>query len=144
MSDQTIQRWTRWLTRPLLVASAIGIIITVVGLVQRDDTVMAFGAGFVAFGIFVALVIGAFLGGQTLARFGGLVGLALVAGIVLGLAGGLIAWWVTWLGVAIFVLAVIGFFIMGIRRRVPMWIGGVTVGRGDSNGERAGQRRQRG
>jgi MFS family permease len=143
MSDQTIQRWTRWLTRPLLVASAIGIIITVVGLVQHDDTVMAFGVSFVVLGILVALVIGAFLGGQTLARFGGLVGLALVAGIVLGLAGGLIAWWVTWLGVALFVLAIIGFFIMGFRRRVAMSIGGVTISHGDSSGEREGTRRQR-
>jgi len=142
MSEQTIRRWTRWLTRPLLVWCAIGIVVSIVGLIQHDDTVMALGAGFVVLGIFFALVVAAFLGGQTLARFGGLVGLALVAGIVLGVAGGLVAWWVTLLGVALFVLAVIGFFIMGVRRRVPMWIGGFPVGPAGSKGERAAKERQ--
>lgn len=139
MSPRTIRRWTRALIWTMVAGIGIGALIALVGVLVGDDTLPDLGLGVGALAVLLTLLIAAYVGGQTLARFGGLVGLALIAGIVLGLTGDSIAPWVMWLGIALAVLAVAGFFVMGLRRRVPIWIGGIVVaGRPD------GERRARG
>jgi|GEM_PF-1847932 len=123
LSERTIRRWTRGLLYALLIGFAVGIVLALLGLILRNDDLPPFGLGVAALWTLVVLLTAAIVGGQTLGRFGGLVGVALIVGMVLGLAGGLIAPWVQWLGYGLAALAVIGFFIMGIRRRVPIWIG---------------------
>ena len=123
LSERTIRRWTRGLVYALLIGFAVGIVLALLGLILHNDDLPAFGLGVAALWTLVVLLVAAIFGGQTLGRFGGLVGLALIVGMVLSLAGGLIAPWVQWLGYGLSALAVVGFFIMGIRRRVPIWIG---------------------
>jgi len=127
MSERSIARWTRSLIGAMLIGYGVGIVIAVIGLIVRDDDLPALGLGVGVFVTLVVLVIAAFVGGQALGRFGGLIGLALIAGIVLGVAGGLIAPWVRWVGIAVAVLAAAGFFVMGLRRRVPISIGGIDI-----------------
>ena len=124
MSERTINRWTRVLIYAMVGGFAVGGVIALVGVLVHNDDLPPVGLGLAILWALLVLVVAAFLGGQALGRFGGLVGLALIAGIVLGLAGGLIAPWVQWAGIALAILAGVGFFLMGIRRRVPIWFGG--------------------
>jgi hypothetical protein len=117
------RRWRRGLLWTILAGFAIAIVVSLAGVVLGDDTLPPLGLGIAVLGLVVALVLAAYLGGQALARFGGLVGLALVAGVVLAFAGGLIAGWVQWVGIGVAVLSVVGFFVMGFRRGAPVWIG---------------------
>lgn len=110
---------------------AIGAVIAIIGLFMQDDTLPALGLGVAVLVTAVALAGGAFLGGQTLARFGGLIGLAFLAGAGLAIGGGAIAPWLPALGAAIAVLSIIGLVLLGIRRRVPMWLGARNDGSPD-------------
>lgn len=131
LSARTISRWTRVLVFTMLGGYAIGAVIAIIGLIAQDDTLPALGLGVAVLVTAVALVGGAFLGGQTLARFGGLVGLAVLAGAGLAIGGGAIAPWVPALGAAIAVLSIIVLILLGIRRRVPMWLGARNDGSPD-------------
>ncbi|NUU08408.1 hypothetical protein [Leifsonia sp. C5G2] len=128
LSERTIQRWTRGLIYAMLIGFAIGGVIALVGVIINNNDLPPLGLGLAVLWALVILLIAAFMGGQALGRFGGILGLALIAGIVFGLTGDLIAPWVHWAGLAVAVLAGIGFFIMGIWRRVPIWFGGSNDG----------------
>ncbi|SDG98033.1 hypothetical protein SAMN04515691_3891 [Leifsonia sp. 98AMF] len=123
LSARTINRWTRVLTYTMLSGYAVGAVVALIGLLIHDDTMPALGLGVAALVTAVALVGGAYLGGQSLARFGGLVALGFLAGVGLAIGGKALASWVPALGVVIAALSTIGLFLLGIRRRVPMWLG---------------------
>lgn len=123
LSARTINRWTRVLMYTMLGSYALGAVIAIIGLIMGDDTMPALGLGVAILGTAFGLVGGFYLGGQTLARFGGLVALAFPVGAGFAIGGAAIAPWVPALGAGIAVLSVIGLILMGIRRRVPMWLG---------------------
>ncbi|GAA2086806.1 hypothetical protein GCM10009840_25680 [Pseudolysinimonas kribbensis] len=127
LSGRAIRIWTR----VLVLVIVIGVVVGGAGLIVAaavDSEVLAIaGMSTLGAAILLPLLLGAYLGGESLARFGGLVGLVLVAGMIVGATGSVIGSWIAWLGLALVLLATAGFFVMGFSRRVPMSIGGVHV-----------------
>jgi hypothetical protein len=72
-------------------------------------------------GMAIPILGGAFLGGESLMRFGGFVGLALIAGLVaaaIGFAVGPVLLGIA--GAVVAVLSVVGFYLMGFKANVPV------------------------
>ncbi|GAB3918191.1 hypothetical protein GCM10011575_35070 [Microlunatus endophyticus] len=102
----------------MIIASGavIGGVMAIIGAILADSGLAYGGLGVFSLILAAVLVVAAWLGGQALARYGGFLGLLLMAGIGLGLGGWSIGPLWGWLGVFLFLLAVIGFRWM--RRRL--------------------------
>lgn len=127
LSERAITIWTRVLVAVIIAGAAVGLTLIIVAAVLESDVVAIVGMSVLGAGILLPLLLGAYLGGESLARFGGLVGLALFLGIVGGAAGLVLHQWWVWLGLGLLVAATIGFFLMGFHRSVPMSIAGTQV-----------------
>lgn len=125
MSDAFIRRWTR-----ILIVLVIGLPLTGIGLgIASDgdwapDWLSTAGLVVVVVGFVGPILAAAILGGESIRRGGGIVGALLTYGMV-GWATGKThdIGWLLWTGVAACVLAVIGFWVMGWKAGVPMYVG---------------------
>jgi hypothetical protein len=127
LSQRTIRIWTRVLVAAIFVGLAAAIVVFVIAGILESEFLSIVAASILGAAILLPLLLGAYLGGESLARFGGLVGLVLVAGMVLGATGMVTKAWFGWLGLGLVLLATVGFWVLGFHRRVPMSIGGVQV-----------------
>ncbi|GAB3917990.1 hypothetical protein GCM10011575_42400 [Microlunatus endophyticus] len=115
-SERRIRRWTTILELIIAAGAVIGGVLAIIGAILADSDLAYGGLGVFSLILAAVLVVAAWLGGQSLARYGGFLGLLLMAGIGLGLGGWSIGPLWGWLGAFLFALAVIGFRWM--RRRL--------------------------
>jgi len=94
-------------------SAALGVVSVVLLVIA-----IVFGAG----GFVFALGASAYLGGESLQRGGGWVGILLIIGLLGASAGWALGpvWGVA--GIVVMVLGVVGLILMGVRARVPMWL----------------------
>ncbi|MBN9173847.1 MAG: hypothetical protein J0I70_06800 [Microbacterium sp.] len=131
-----IQRWTRICVWTLIAgvvvaagAGAGGIALSDAADRNGDDSLsfLAFLVLLVAalggVAVLFAFVTSAFLGGEAIARGAGWIGIGLIAGLLCVAVGAAVSPVVFGIGIGLSVLATIGFFIVGIRNRVPIWFG---------------------
>jgi hypothetical protein len=110
-----------------LMAVLLGVFIGI--CVYRSAHGQDVGEAFVTWGVTSAILgpvtIAAVLGGLTLNRYGWVVGLGFGAGFQLLVVGNTLDEpRTTVTGIVLLVVPVLGFFLLGYVRRVPMWIGG--------------------
>ena len=131
-SARFIQLATRWIGWSIPVLLVIGVGLGIASdAAWAPDWLSTLGLGTVIFAGVGPLTVAAWLGGQSLHRFGGPVGLLLLVGLA-GLVAG------TYLGLTLFLVAGAGvaivagvlFYVLGFKANVPMWL---LLGR--SNGE---------
>ncbi|MCD9198745.1 hypothetical protein [Aeromicrobium wangtongii] len=138
-SDEFIKRWTNRLVIAIFAIGGIGIGLSAATEIDGSPDWLGTVAAIVLIGGVVGpLLAAAVLGGESIRRGGGLVGVLLVGGLGAGGAGQVIDRpWLTWCGAAAVALSVIGFWAMGWIAKVPMYIGlpwahGDVVQRDDS------------
>jgi hypothetical protein len=121
----TTDRWTRVLLVVLGVTVGVGIGLGIASDSAGAPDWLATAATVVVIaGVAVPLLVAAVLGGEAITRGGGLVGALLVAGMA-------VAGWGFWddstpwkvAGFALAGAAVVGFWVMGWRAGVPMYVG---------------------
>ncbi|MCW2770022.1 MAG: hypothetical protein JWR27_1455 [Aeromicrobium sp.] len=138
-SDETIRRWTNTLVVLLVVVTGLGLGL---GLASDADRAPSW-LGTVATVVTVAGVVGpvlaaAVVGGESIRRGGGVIGVLLTYGLVAGATGhALEIGWAFWTGSIALGLGVVGFWVIGWIARVPMYIGlpwahGTVVQRSDA------------
>ena len=82
------------------------------------------GVVIMASGVVVPLLIAAALGGESPHRGESVVGILLAAGLLgTGVSAVVDIPWVTPWSIVAMIVSVVGFFVLGFIRRVPMWIG---------------------
>jgi len=124
MSERTIKVLTGVLITILVVAPIAGFIYGATLGSDYQPWQNAIALGLIAGGIGIPILAGAVLGGEAIMRGGGLVGFLFAAGLIGGPTGQVFG--IVWLAVAGYValaLGVIGFFVIGFRKKVPIWIG---------------------
>jgi len=124
MSERTIRTVTGILIAVLIVLPVAGFIYGATLGSDYEPWQNAIALGLIAGGIGVPIIAGAVLGGEAIIRGGGLVGLLFALGLLAGPTGQVFG--ITWLmlsGYAALALGVVGFFVIGFRKKVPMWIG---------------------
>ncbi|MGV8896203.1 MAG: hypothetical protein ACOH10_09280 [Rhodoglobus sp.] len=124
LSARTIRNWTTVLTAAVFVLPAAGLIYgsTLDSAAEPWQELLA--QGLLYGGIAVPILIAAVLGGEAIHRGGGFVGALFTAGLIGGSLG--VGYGIQWLALSGFVavvLGVIGFFAIGFKAKVPMWIG---------------------
>jgi hypothetical protein len=129
-SDRFISVVTRILIVILLTGLCAGFAIgAIFGASDRAAWVDPTAISLIAGGVAIPLLASAWLGASAMHKFGGLVGLLLMLGFTGVVAGSYFdnpLWF--WPGIGIGVVAGAGFFWLGYRAGVPMWIGGWSVG----------------
>jgi len=128
-SDKLINRLTGWLVALIFIGPAIGLGLFALGYAIFDgenapDWYNIMCASFALGGIFLPLIISAWLGATALNKYAGPVGLLLVFGI--GAVAGCkyldntILWFQ--IGIGSLVLSTILFFYIGFQAKVPIWL----------------------
>ncbi|MDX6276706.1 MAG: hypothetical protein QOJ72_834 [Nocardioidaceae bacterium] len=124
-SETFINRWTR-----ILIIAMIGLPLIGIGLgVSSDgdwapDWLSTFALVFTIVGFVGPILIAAIMGGESITRGGGLVGALFTYGLIGGPTGQVLEiGWLEWTGYAALAIATIGFFVIGWRANVDMYIG---------------------
>jgi hypothetical protein len=125
-TDRFIRTWTIVLVGVLIVFPVVGIIL----LASSDSPdPQPVGLALLIVGVAGPILTGAVLGGNAIARGGGWVGLAFTLGFA-GLVAGMVgsgsdpALWtpIAIAGGVVLALSCVGFFVIGYRSGVPMWL----------------------
>ena len=131
-----IKRWTRVLTWSLVIVFGGGGVLFGIGEAGwLPEWVAGVGALMMLPGLVIPLLIAAILGGESIARGGGIVGIMLIYGIGATVYGkSEHVGWAFSTGLSSLVLSVAGFWVMGWFAGVPMYIGtsnahGSVIGR---------------
>lgn len=130
-SMQFIDRATKWLAAGIFIGLGLGLGLYLLGYYVLFTTTFGpkipewysfVSAAFALGGIVIALIVGAWLGGNAINKYGGFIGLLLVFGIGVTAIGSLgkTAWF--WVGVGMLVLSTLLFFYIGFKAKVPMWL----------------------
>jgi hypothetical protein len=124
-SDAFINRWTR-----VLVGAMIGLPIIGIALGFSSDGDWApdwlgtFAGVFTIVGFVAPILIAAIMGGESITRGGGLVGALFTYGFIGGPTGQVLEiGWLRWTGYGALAAGAIGFFLIGWRAGVEMYIG---------------------
>lgn len=130
LTGRTIKLWTTVLSLSIPILLVLGGVVAYVSsLVADADDVesnpgIIVGVVIMVSGVVFPLLAAAALGGESLHRGGSVVGVLLTAGLLGTAAGavvdipGMTPW-----SIAAMIGSVVGFFVLGFIRRVPMWIG---------------------
>lgn len=124
-SDGFIRRWTR-----VLVIAMIGLPLIGIGLgISSDgdwapDWLSTFALVFTVVGFVGPILIAAVLGGESIVRGGGLIGAVCTYGLIGGPTGQVLKiGWLRWTGFTALALSVVGFYVIGWRAGVEMYVG---------------------
>jgi hypothetical protein len=138
-SDEFIHRWERILVGALFGLTALGLALGLATEIDGSPSWLgALATVVVVVGVVGPLLAGAILGGESIRRGGGVIGVLVVTGLVGGASGQALG--IDWLmigGGITLALGVIGFWAIGWIAKVPMHIGlpwahGEVVQRDDS------------
>ena len=124
-SEAFINRWTR-----LLIVAMIGLPLIGIALGVSSDGDWApnwlstFALVFTVVGFVGPILVAAVLGGESITRGGGVVGALFTYGLIGGPTGQVLEiGWLMWTGYAALVAATIGFWVIGWRAGVDMYVG---------------------
>jgi hypothetical protein len=128
-STKFINQVSAWLTAWIFIGLGIGAGLSALGYVifggglKIPDWYNIIAISFAASAIVIPLIVGAWLGGAAINKYGGLVGLLLVFGIGVFTTGYILSstlWY--WIGIGAMALSTILFFYIGFQAKVPIWL----------------------
>jgi hypothetical protein len=124
-SDAFINRWTRVLIIAMFGLPVIGLgFVALGGFGWAPGWLGTFGIVFTIVGFVGPILLAAIMGGESITRGGGVVGAIFTYGFIGGPVGDSFAiGWLKWTGYGALVVGVLGFFAIGWRAGVEMYIG---------------------